>query len=72
MASVKAISAARLALASDGSHFVSLDKVIRTIRDTGRDMNARCRETSSGGVCVNMVESEGGGISSRCHEDRDF
>jgi L-serine dehydratase len=56
MASVKAINAARLALASDGSHFVSLDKVIRTMRDTGRDMNAKYKETSRGGLAVNVVE----------------
>jgi L-serine dehydratase len=56
MGSVKAINAARLALASDGSHFVSLDKVIRTRRDTGRDMNAKYKETSRGGLAVNVVE----------------
>lgn len=56
MASVKAINAARLALASDGSHFVSLDKVIRTMRDTGRDMHSKYKETSRGGLAVNVVE----------------
>ena len=56
MASVKAINAARLALASDGSHFVSLDKVIRTMRDTGRDMDSKYKETSRGGLAVNVVE----------------
>jgi L-serine dehydratase len=56
MGAVKAINASRLALASDGSHFVSLDKVIRTMRETGRDMNAKYKETSRGGLAVNIVE----------------
>ena len=56
VAAVKAINAARLALASDGSHFVSLDKVIRTMRDTGRDMHSKYKETSRGGLAVNVVE----------------
>ncbi|MFN9039814.1 MAG: L-serine ammonia-lyase, iron-sulfur-dependent, subunit alpha, partial [Planctomyces sp.] len=50
------INAARLALRGDGKHFVSLDKVIRTMRDTGRDMNARYKETSRGGLAVNIIE----------------
>jgi L-serine dehydratase len=56
MGSVKAINAARLALSGDGSHFVSLDKVIRTMRDTGRDMKSKYKETSRGGLAVNVVE----------------
>jgi len=56
MGSVKAINAARLALAGDGSHFVSLDKVIKTMRDTGRDMSSKYKETSRGGLAVNVVE----------------
>jgi L-serine dehydratase len=56
MASVKAINAARLAMAANGTHFVSLDKVIRTMRDTGRDMNSKYKETSRGGLAVNVVE----------------
>jgi len=56
MASVKAINAARLAMAGDGSHFVSLDKVIKTMRDTGRDMKSKYKETSRGGLAVNVVE----------------
>ncbi len=56
MGSVKAINAARLALAGDGSHFVSLDKVIKTMRDTGRDMKTKYKETSRGGLAVNVVE----------------
>lgn len=56
MASVKAINAARLAMSGDGSHFVSLDKVIKTMRDTGRDMKSKYKETSRGGLAVNVVE----------------
>jgi len=56
MGAVKAINAARLAIAGDGTHFVSLDKVIRTMRDTGRDMHAKYKETSRGGLAVNVVE----------------
>ena len=56
MGSIKAINAARLALSGDGTHFVSLDKVIRTMRDTGRDMKSKYKETSRGGLAVNVVE----------------
>ena len=56
MASVKAIHAARMALRGDGEHFVSLDQVIRTLRDTGRDMKDKYKETSRGGIAVNVVE----------------
>ena len=56
MASVKAINASRLAMAGDGSHFVSLDKVIKTMRDTGRDMKSKYKETSRGGLAVTVVE----------------
>jgi L-serine dehydratase len=56
MASVKAINAARLAMTSDGIHFISLDKVIQTMRDTGRDMHAKYKETSRGGLAVHVVE----------------
>ncbi len=56
LASVKAINAARLALHGDGAHFVSLDQVIRTMRDTGRDMLSKYKETSEGGLAVNVVE----------------
>lgn len=56
MASVKAISAARMALRGDGAHFVSLDKVIKTMRDTGRDMRDKYKETARGGLAVNVVE----------------
>ncbi len=56
MASVKAINASRLALRGDGQHFVSLDKVIATMRATGRDMKAKYKETSRGGLATNVVE----------------
>lgn len=56
MGSVKAINASRLALSGDGTHFVSLDKVIQTMRDTGRDMKSKYKETSRGGLAVNVVE----------------
>jgi L-serine dehydratase len=56
LASVKAINAARLALHGDGSHFVSLDQVIVTMRETGRDMLSKYKETSEGGLAVNAIE----------------
>ncbi|UEM03154.1 L-serine ammonia-lyase [Skermanella rosea] len=52
----KAINAARLALRSDGRHHVSLDKVIRTMRETGADMQTKYKETSLGGLAVNFIE----------------
>ena len=56
IASVKAINAARMALRGDGKHFVSLDKVIKTMRDTGRDMKTKYKETARGGLAVNVIE----------------
>jgi L-serine dehydratase len=56
MGSVKAINAARMAMRGDGQHFVSLDKVIRTMRDTGADMKDKYKETSRGGLAVNVIE----------------
>ena len=56
IASVKAINAARMALRGDGTHFVSLDKVIKTMRDTGADMMSKYKETARGGLAVNIVE----------------
>nr|WP_235035060.1 L-serine ammonia-lyase [Roseomonas sp. 18066] len=53
---VKAINAARLALHGDGEHHVSLDQVIRTMRETGRDMLSKYKETSEGGLAVNAIE----------------
>jgi L-serine dehydratase len=56
IASVKAINAARMALRGDGTHFVSLDNVIKTMRETGADMMTKYKETSRGGLAVNIVE----------------
>ena len=56
IASVKAINAARMALRGDGTHHVSLDKVIKTMRETGADMQTKYKETSRGGLAVNIVE----------------
>ncbi|MBR9883121.1 MAG: L-serine ammonia-lyase [Oceanospirillales bacterium] len=55
MGAVKAINAARLALRGDGKHFVSLDSVIETMRQTGADMQDKYKETSTGGLAVNVV-----------------
>jgi len=56
MGSVKAINAARLALGGDGSHKVTLDQVISTMRQTGHDMSTIYKETSQGGLAVNVPE----------------
>lgn len=56
MGSVKAINAVRMAMRGDGKHKVSLDKVIKTMRDTGRDMQDKYKETSRGGLAVNVIE----------------
>ncbi|WP_375739096.1 L-serine ammonia-lyase [Pseudomonas boanensis] len=56
MGSVKAINAARMALRGDGQHFISLDKVIRTMRQTGADMKSKYKETARGGLAVNIIE----------------
>ncbi len=56
VASVKAITAARTALRGDGSHVVSLDKVVKTMRETGRDMKVKYKETARGGLAVNVIE----------------
>ncbi|MFX4454857.1 L-serine ammonia-lyase, iron-sulfur-dependent, subunit alpha, partial [Acinetobacter baumannii] len=53
---VKAITAASLALRGDGTHLVTLDQVIATMRETGADMQSKYRETSLGGLAVNFVE----------------
>jgi len=55
MAAVEAINASRLALLGSGRHVVSLDKVIRTMRDTGRDMQEKYKETSRGGLATHVV-----------------
>jgi L-serine dehydratase len=56
IAAVKAINAAQMALRGDGQHFISLDRVIRTMRDTGADMHSKYKETSRGGLAVNAIE----------------
>jgi L-serine dehydratase len=56
IAAVKAINAAQMALRGDGQHFISLDRVIRTMRDTGADMHDKYKETSRGGLAVNAIE----------------
>jgi L-serine dehydratase len=56
MASVKAINAARMALHGDGNQVVTLDKVIKTMRETGADMKVKYKETARGGLAVNVIE----------------
>lgn len=56
VAAVKAITAAHTALRGDGTHIVSLDKVVKTMRDTGRDMKDKYKETARGGLAVNVIE----------------
>ncbi|NNG00092.1 MAG: L-serine ammonia-lyase [Desulfobacteraceae bacterium] len=56
MGAIKAINAARLALRGDGTHFISLDKVIQTMRQTGADMQDKYKETARGGLAVNIIE----------------
>jgi L-serine dehydratase len=56
VASVKAITAARMSLIGDGQHHVSLDKAIKTMRETGADMSVKYKETARGGLALNVVE----------------
>ena len=56
MAAVKAINASRIALKGEGHHYVSLDKVMKTMKETGRDMQEKYKETSKGGLAVNITE----------------
>ncbi|WP_377644967.1 L-serine ammonia-lyase [Oryzobacter terrae] len=56
VAAVKAVTAARTALRGDGSHIVSLDKVVKTMRETGADMKVKYKETARGGLAVNVIE----------------
>ncbi len=56
MGAVKAINAARMAMRGDGTHYVSLDKVIKTMMQTGADMKSKYKETSRGGLAVNVIE----------------
>jgi L-serine dehydratase len=54
--SVKAITAARMAVRGDGQHHVTLDKAIKTMRETGADMSVKYKETARGGLALNVVE----------------
>ena len=56
IAASTAVTAARLALRGDGSHYVSLDAVVETMRQTGIDMSTKYKETSEGGLAVNVIE----------------
>jgi len=53
---IQAITAARMALHGDGSHYVSLDKAVKTMRETGADMKVKYKETARGGLALNVVE----------------
>jgi len=56
IAAAKAINATKMALWGDGTHRVSLDEVIITMRETGKDMSTKYKETALGGLAVNVVE----------------
>ncbi|MGV7241814.1 L-serine ammonia-lyase, iron-sulfur-dependent, subunit alpha, partial [Caballeronia sp. M23-90] len=56
MGAIKALNAARMAMKGDGTHYVSLDNVIKTMRETGADMKTKYKETSRGGLAVNVIE----------------
>ncbi|MCF6189944.1 MAG: L-serine ammonia-lyase [Cocleimonas sp.] len=56
MGAVKAINASRMALRGDGSHYVSLDKVIHTMRETGKDMRSKYKETARGGLALHVID----------------
>ena len=56
MGAVKAINASRMALRGDGTHYVSLDKVIKTMRETGKDMQSKYKETARGGLAIHVIE----------------
>ena len=53
---MKAVNAARMAINEDGKHYVSLDSVIKTMFETGKDMKNKYKETSKGGLAVNYIE----------------
>ena len=55
IAAVKAINAARMSMRGDGSHYVSLDQVVQTMYETGRDMQSKYKETSRGGLAIRLV-----------------
>ena len=56
VAAVKAVTAARMSLIGDGQHYVSLDKAIKTMRETGADMSVKYKETARGGLALNVIE----------------
>jgi L-serine dehydratase len=56
MGAIKALNAGRMAMKGDGTHYVSLDNVIKTMRETGADMKTKYKETSRGGLAVNVIE----------------
>jgi L-serine dehydratase len=56
MGAIKAVNAARISLRGDGKHFVSLDEAIKTMKDTGKDMKEKYKETSRGGLAINVIE----------------
>lgn len=56
MGAIKALNASRMALKGDGTHYVSLDSVIKTMRETSADMKTKYKETSRGGLAVNVIE----------------
>lgn len=56
MGAIKALNASRMALKGDGTHYVSLDSVIKTMRETSADMKTKYEETSRGGLAVNVIE----------------
>jgi L-serine dehydratase len=56
MGAVKAINASRMALRGDGTHYVSLDKVIHTMRETGKDMRSKYKETARGGLALDVID----------------
>ncbi|MCB0912098.1 MAG: L-serine ammonia-lyase, iron-sulfur-dependent, subunit alpha, partial [Propionibacteriaceae bacterium] len=56
IAAVKAVTAARTALRGDGRHIVSLDSVLKTMRQTGADMSVKYKETARGGLALNVIE----------------
>lgn len=56
MGAVKAINASRMALRGDGTHYVSFDKVVHTMRETGKDMRSKYKETARGGLALHVVE----------------
>ena len=58
MAAVKAINASRLALKGNGQHVVSLDKAIKTMKETGRDMMSKYKETAMGGLAINVLDED--------------